>query len=362
MQACREVYRDKCHDFAKLAELQPSLASHLVWLPPRDESASPSSAGARRATIDFAREESVEELTRCILRQDFGISWERPPRSLIPPVPNRLTYLLWLRDLVLSTKPSDGEGGVRGVDVGTGGTLIYPLLGASAFGWTFLATESCEYSLGWAERNRASNAGVKDLITVRDSKGGVLLGVVDEGARYDFCMCNPPFFDVTEERSLHKPGHGGLENELRCPGGEAGFVGRMISDSLVMKGQVLWYTTMIGRKKTLKALLARLRGEKDVKGIRTTTFVCGRTTRWGLAWTLTSVSVDLERVKRRKTRDAIAADGEESDEVRANKARRKQAKLERRKKARESEERARLAEEESADQDLMRAMGFDGFA
>jgi len=209
MQACREVYRDKCHDFAKLAELQPSLASHLVWLPPRDESASPSSAGARRATIDFAREESVEELTRCILRQDFGISWERPPRSLIPPVPNRLTYLLWLRDLVLSTKPSDGEGGVRGVDVGTGGTLIYPLLGASAFGWTFLATESCEYSLGWAERNRASNAGVKDLITVRDSKGGVLLGVVDEGARYDFCMCNPPFFDVTEERSLHKPGGGG---------------------------------------------------------------------------------------------------------------------------------------------------------
>jgi len=77
---------------------------------------------------------------------------------------------------------------------------------------------------------------------------------------------------------------------------------------------------------------------------------------------LLEVSVDLERVKRRKTRDAIAADGEESDEVRANKARRKQAKLERRKKARESEERARLAEEESADQDLMRAMGFDGFA
>ena len=281
----RREYRDRKQDFAKLAEACPALRAHLV----------PRPCGRKGETIDFEREESVEELTRCTLSHEFGVSWERPPHSLIPPVPNRYTYLLWLRDLLASTGHLGSSAPeARGVDVGTGGTLIYPLLGASAFGWRFLATECCAESLRWARRNLAANPRLGGLIEVRDSGGGYLAGVLDDGdggggaATYDFTMCNPPFFDEAEERTLHKPGHGGRANELRCPGGELAFASSLVDDSIVLGPRVTWYTTMVGRKRTLGALVSRLRGEDRVKEFRTTTFVCGRTTRWGLAWTLSS--------------------------------------------------------------------------
>ncbi len=353
----RLVYRDKPQDFEALARACPSLAPHLV-----------SRGRGKPRSIDFSREESVEALTECILWQDFGVRWQRPPKSLIPPVPNRFTYILWIKDLLAtSLGPGRGNAGeeVRGVDIGTGGTLIYALLGAAAFGWSFLATENCHYSLRWAERNLRSNPSLVGLVRIRDtspsapaSAGGAggedpgihlglvlpegdgdgedghrievalsfqgkgeeaeaeagatmmetdeaeaeaeaeggamaaasaeskcLVGVLDPSVAYDFCMCNPPFFDTEEARPLHKPGHGGLANELRCPGGELAFVGRIVADSLALRTQVRWYTTMVGRKKTLKTLLAALRAKPEVRGIRTTTFVCGRTTRWGLAWT-----------------------------------------------------------------------------
>ena len=281
----RREYRDRKQDFAKLAEACPALRAHLV----------PRPCGRKGETIDFEREESVEELTRCTLSHEFGVSWERPPDSLIPPVPNRYTYLLWLRDLLASTGHLGSSAPeARGVDVGTGGTLIYPLLGASAFGWRFLATECCAESLRWARRNLAANPRLGGLIEVRDSGGGYLAGVLDDGdggggaATYDFTMCNPPFFDEAEERTLHKPGHGGRANGLRCPGGELAFASSLVDDSIVLGPRVTWYTTMVGRKRTLGALVSRLRGEDRVKEFRTTTFVCGRTTRWGLAWTLSS--------------------------------------------------------------------------
>ena len=274
----RREYRDKKQDFAKLAEACPALRAHLV----------PRPCGRKGETIDFEREESVEELTRCTLSHEFGVSWERPPDSLIPPVPNRYTYLLWLRDLLASTGHLGSSAPeARGVDVGTGGTLIYPLLGASAFGWRFLATECCAESLRWARRNLAANPRLGGLIEVRDSGGGYLAGVLDDGdggggaATYDFTMCNPPFFDEAEERTLHKPGHGGRANELRCPGGELAFASSLVDDSIVLGPRVTWYTTMVGRTRTLGALVSRLRGEDRVKEFRTTTFVCGRTTRWG---------------------------------------------------------------------------------
>ena len=390
---CRRVYRDQAQDFELLAEACPTLEPHLIFR----------GHNSKRRTIDFSKEESVEQLTKCLLWKDFGVDWERPPRSLIPPVPNRFTYILWIRDLL-----RDGGGGdsaklkkseVRGVDIGTGGTLIYALLGAAAFGWSFLATECCEYSLDWAHRNLLKNPKLKELIEIRDSRtsrenkregkeeedggflqldlqpapetlggegekrqqqhlklgislsrskeeeegsggnmeidtkdvdvdddpgddetrggesesGMCLVGVLDPIQPYDFCMCNPPFFDVCEDRLLHRQGHGGLENELRCPGGERAFVGRMIDDSMQLRAQVKWYTTMIGRKKTLKALMSRLRGESGVKGIRTTTFVCGKTTRWGLAWTFhqqgtqQQVGTQASGKKRKRTMQTVDA-------------------------------------------------------
>lgn len=57
-----------------------------------------------------------------------------------------------------------------------------------------------------------------------------------------------------------------------CPGGEAAFVKQMVQDSLHLQKQIHWYTTMVGKKATLKQLRAMLHSH-NVNALRTTEFV-----------------------------------------------------------------------------------------
>ena len=80
-------------------------------------------------------------LTKAILRHCLGVQWWNcPHKNLCPRIPSRLNYLLWLN---LQLKDVKLE---KILDVGTGATLIYPLLGWHVFGWKFIATEIDEES------------------------------------------------------------------------------------------------------------------------------------------------------------------------------------------------------------------------
>jgi 23S rRNA A1618 N6-methylase RlmF len=48
-------------------------------------------------------------------------------------------------------------------------------------------------------------------------------------------------------------------NELVCEGGEAAFISQMVQDSVKLQTQVRWYTSMCGRKETLKQVMGVLR-------------------------------------------------------------------------------------------------------
>lgn len=64
----------------------------------------------------------------------------------------------------------------------------------------------------------------------------ILLGVVKDGESFEFCMCNPPFFDTIEEAGLNpKTSCGGTPEEMVCHGGEKAFITRIIEDSVVLK-------------------------------------------------------------------------------------------------------------------------------
>lgn len=213
-----------------------------------------------RATIDWKDPEAMRELTRVMLRHDFGIEWDVPLDRLCPPVANRLNYICWLSDLmklgppvltsggdgngiarageginrapaageveqlssgssrvgetetsstsskkyemsVTADEQKNGDGGgngnrngngvgsvlqevkamldedqnneeagrrestkvppnlamCRGIDIGTGASCIYPLLGAKVAGWSFLATETDVISAEWAGMNVRAN-------------------------------------------------------------------------------------------------------------------------------------------------------------------------------------------------------------
>jgi hypothetical protein len=56
---------------------------------------------------------------------------------------------------------------VRGLDIGCGANLVYPLLGAAMLGWHFVGVDVTPVALEWARLNREANPALSGLIEVR---------------------------------------------------------------------------------------------------------------------------------------------------------------------------------------------------
>lgn len=105
-------------------------------------------------TLDFKDVNSLRVLTCTLLKKDFDLDVEIPLDKLIPTVPLRLNYILWIEDL-LSISKKDGE--VKGIDIGCGASCVYPLMAAKKYGWKMIATEVDPASLEYAKRNIQKN-------------------------------------------------------------------------------------------------------------------------------------------------------------------------------------------------------------
>lgn len=255
-----------------------------------------------KINFNFKDHGAVWALTKCLLQRDFELNVEIVPGHLVPTLPLRLNYLLWIEDLLELYRPKN----VIGIDIGTGSNCIYPLLAAKRFNWSMLCTEIDIESTKCAIRNVENNY-LSDKISVKAVTEDVILdGALEEDTFYDFCMCNPPFFADSEELSMEsksrspsrKPPNNapsGVPTELITPGGESVFIARIIADSSVIRERVRIYTVMVGKKSTLKPLKEMLR-EYEACSIATTMFCQGRTTRWGLAWTFIP-GLDLNQVE-----------------------------------------------------------------
>ncbi|KAI2614239.1 uncharacterized protein GGS25DRAFT_470863 [Hypoxylon fragiforme] len=258
------------------------------------------------SAIDFANPASVMQLTKSLLKQDFGLSVDLPPDRLCPPVPIRHCYILWLKDLLDSTAPGDDprSENVTGLDIGTGASLIYPLLGcAQRASWKFVATDIDAKSLSYARDNTARNwsrvggrSRIRVLARTPDDPLIPLLDDDDNGLgikTLDFTMVNPPFYSSATElsdlaRLKSRPPNSactGAPNEMVCEGGEVGFVRRLVDESRVLRGRVRWYTAMLGKQSSLEALVPLLKRDLGVTNYAITAFAPGRQTRrWGVAW------------------------------------------------------------------------------
>ena len=131
-----------------------------------------SGSRAPLARVDWTSSTFAAAVTRALLLHDFGIRCELPIDRLCPPVPNRLNYLCWLRELLhdgppeellpvtiplLDTHNSVGAEGVV-LDIGVGSSCIYPLLGRRLFGWSFVCSDIDEGNARNAAANAKSNA------------------------------------------------------------------------------------------------------------------------------------------------------------------------------------------------------------
>ena len=65
-----------------------------------------------------------------------------------------------------------------------------------------------------------------------------------------------------------------------------------------MYRQIKWFTTMVGRKVTLKTVLAAMPTlSREICAIRTTPFLQGKQARWGVAWSFDPTTASAQAVE-----------------------------------------------------------------
>ncbi|KAI9732277.1 MAG: hypothetical protein M1818_007596 [Claussenomyces sp. TS43310] len=249
--------------------------------------------------VDFSDPEAVRQLTKSLLRRDFGLQITLPPNRLCPPVPNRLKYLLWIQDLLDTTSETftdrhDPKREFVGLDIGTGASCIYPLLGCTHYpNWKFAATDIDELSLEYAMRNVELN-NLQGRIKIYPSTPMAPILPLDALGlnRISFTLTNPPFYTSAADLALSasqksRPPNSactGAPIEMVCPGGEIAFVRRIIMESEQHRHRVQWYSSMLGKLSSVSVIVEQLR-QVGVTNYAATEFVQGsRTRRWAVAW------------------------------------------------------------------------------
>ncbi|KAJ2488284.1 hypothetical protein IWW37_004933 [Coemansia sp. RSA 2050] len=269
---------------------------------------------SQRSTIDFKNPDAVRILNQALLSVYFDLRIHLPSDSLCPTIANRLNYIKWISANIL---PDFIPGSLTGLDIGTGASCIYPLLGARYLPQCdFVGTDINAESVAIAQRNVDRNElqtrikvflNTDRLTTLPLTAPDFPLPEMDvDGASFAFCMCNPPFYENTDERQRLRQMKRGApslntiakDDELYTEGGEESFLSRLVDESIIHNKRTKWFTTMVGKKNTLALLKTKLRGA-SVKQIREGALIQGRTTRWVLAWSFSGQSrfcLDVSRL------------------------------------------------------------------
>lgn len=256
------------YDFKKLVAVVPELKPLLVKNP------------AGETTISFHDANAVRWLNKALLLSEYDLTyWDIPVGQLCPPIPGRADYIHHLADLIAA------DGGSRNrniLDIGVGYSLIYPILGAAIYGWSFVGSDVVVEALTNARKIVDQNALLQSRVRLRmqTDKSLILTNIIHSTDYFDAVMCNPPFFKSKEEATeqanrkvtnLGLPNakgqrnFGGQRDELWYPGGELRFVSTMIKESTLFKSQVGWFTSLISNKDNLyplQKLLKKYAAEK----------------------------------------------------------------------------------------------------
>ncbi len=229
-------------------------------------------------TIDFSDARAVRDLNHAIVADAYGITaWDAPADTLCPGVPGRRDYVRGIAGLLAGDRGGVIPRGldVRVFDVGVGAACIYPIIGRGEYGWRFIGSDVDAVAIASAKRIAQANLLLRDAVEIRiqSTADQVLLGVLGPRERVDAVMCNPPFHASREEARAgtrrkwtnlgrdalaRKPNpttnFGGRDAELWCPGGEVGFIGRMIAESAQVPLASGWFTALLSRASHVPAI------------------------------------------------------------------------------------------------------------
>ncbi|MCF7568128.1 23S rRNA (adenine(1618)-N(6))-methyltransferase RlmF [Sabulilitoribacter arenilitoris] len=224
-------------------------------------------------TIDFANPKAVKVLNKALLFKYYDIKfWEFPDINLCPPIPSRVDYIHHISDIL---KASNINKNISVLDIGTGATCIYPILGVAEYNWNFVATDIDKTSLQNAQKIIDKNK-LNDKVELRfqADSSKILKGVFNEDNRFSISICNPPFYKSEDEalkattsklEGLNRLGDkilrnfSGTHNELWYKGGEKAFIHNYLYESYLFKEQCVWFSTLVSKRELVKGIYKSLK-------------------------------------------------------------------------------------------------------
>ncbi|GAA4977107.1 23S rRNA (adenine(1618)-N(6))-methyltransferase RlmF [Algibacter aquimarinus] len=226
----------------------------------------------QKKTIDFANPKAIKALNSALLKKHYNIDfWEFPDINLCPPIPGRVDYIHHVSDLL---KLSNIEEHIRVLDIGTGASCIYPLLGNAEYNWKFVATDIDEKSLQYAQKIIDKNK-LSDFISLRFQKDSsrIFKGILEKDNKFSVTICNPPFYKSkseameattrklkglkTEDKKVVR-NFAGTHHELWYKGSEKAFIHNYLYESSLYKENSTWFTTLVSRKDLVKGIYTSL--------------------------------------------------------------------------------------------------------
>jgi 23S rRNA (adenine1618-N6)-methyltransferase len=299
------------YNFKLLIETCPELAKYVRLNAYNDES------------IDFADADAVKTLNKSLLQCYYNIEyWDIPENYLCPPIPGRADYIHHIADLLCKSnygKIPQGSG-IKCLDIGIGANCIYPIIGNSEYGWSFIGSDIDPVAVESANKIIETNTSLKGKVECRlQSKSkDFFYGVLRKDEFVDFCICNPPFHASakeaesatlrklnnlnTEKVSAPSLNFGGQQNELWCEGGEERFVRDMIRESKKFSANCYWFSTLISKQSNLKSAYNILE-QVNATAVETIPMGQGNKISRIVAWTFLTKE---EQVKWKNTRWKIA--------------------------------------------------------
>ena len=259
-------------------------------------------------SIDFSNPEAVKALNKALLISNYDIqNWDIPAEYLCPPIPGRADYIHYIADLLAFTNNEvipEGEN-VVGLDIGIGANCIYPIIGNSVYGWSFVGTDIDENAIQNCKKIIENNPKLIDALSLQQQVESrfIFKNIILTEDKFAFTICNPPFHNSAAEAtksSIRKVNNlqdirtknpvlnfGGQNAELWCDGGEIGFITQMIYESAKYPMQVLWFTTLVSKKENLPSIYKTLNKVSAVE-IKTIDMAQGQKTSRIVAWTFLS--------------------------------------------------------------------------
>ncbi len=262
----RNKHRDQ-YDLKLLIEAVPNLSKFVTKNKHGNE------------TVDFFNPDGVKALNKALLIQHYGIqNWDIPAGYLCPPIPGRADYIHHIADVLTARNFGNIPKGskVKCLDIGTGANMVYPIIGNSEYGWSFVGSDIDPKAIESAESIVKSNSNLAEKVELRlqEKADETFFGIIGKGEKFDLTICNPPFHASAEDalsgsqRKLNnlkgekvekvELNFSGTNGELWTEGGEKEFILRMIRQSSQYAKSCCYFSTLVSKQSNLKHIKAAL--------------------------------------------------------------------------------------------------------